>query len=75
MNSNEKKKKKKGDNSSSVSIKSSTHNMAVKMKKDLQNTNKLFAAMEFIIMKIEEKEEDSDISDLDSESGLEFIQM
>ena len=61
------KKKKKDDNISLVSRKSSTHTMVGKMKEDLQKTNKSFTAMECMIKNIE------DISDSDSESGLEFF--
>ena len=43
-----------------------------KMKKDIQKTKKSFAAMEVTIKRIEEEEDDSDISDLDSESGSSF---
>ena len=49
--------------------------MVDKMKKDLQKTKKSFAAMECMINNIEEEEDDSDISDSDSESGLAFFQM
>ena len=49
--------------------------MVDKMKKDLQKTKKSFAAMECMIKNIEEEEDDSDISDSDSESGLAFFQM
>ena len=46
------KNKKKDDDSSSVSRKSSTHTMVGKMKKDLQNTKRSFAAMECMIKNI-----------------------
>ena len=49
--------------------------MVRKMKEDIQNTNKSFAAMEFLIKNIEEEEDDSYISDSDSESGSAFFQM
>ena len=47
--------------------------MVDKMKKDLQNTKKSFAATECMIKKIEEEEDESDFSDSDSESGLAFF--
>ena len=49
--------------------------MVGKMKKDPQNTKKSFAAMECMIKKIEEEEDDSDISDSDSKFGSAFFQM
>ena len=49
--------------------------MVGKMKKDLQNNKKSFASMECMIENIEEKEDNSDISDLDSESRSAFFQM
>ena len=52
------KKNKKDDDSSYVSRKSSTHTMVGKIKKDLQKTKKSFAAMECMIKKIEEEEDD-----------------
>ena len=57
LDSNVKKKKKDGD-SSSVYRKSSTHTMVGNMKKDIQNTKKLFTAMECMIKNIEEEEDD-----------------
>ena len=45
------------------------------MKKDIQKTKKSFADMECMIKNIEEEEDDSDISDSDSESGLAFFQI
>ena len=45
------------------------------MKKDLQKTKKPFVAKEFIIQNTEEKEDNSDISDSDSEYGSLFFQM
>ena len=69
------KKKKKDDDSSSVSIKSSTHTMVGKMNKDIQKTKTSSAAMECMINNIEEEEDNSFISDSDSESGLAFFQM
>ena len=69
------KKEKKDDDISLVSRKSSTHTMVGKMKEDLQKTKKSFTAMECMIKNIEEEEDDSDISDSDSESGLAFFQM
>ena len=67
--------KKKDDDSSSVSSKSSAHTMVDKMKKDLQNTKKSFAAIECMIKNIKEEEDNSDIFDSYSESGSAFFQM
>ena len=67
------KKKKKDDYSILVSIKPSTQTMVGNMKKDLQKTKKPFVAKEFIIQNTEEKEDNSDISDSDSESGSAFF--
>ena len=69
------KKKKKDDDSSLVSRKSSTRTMVGKMKKDPQNTKKSFGALECMIKNIEEEEDDSEISDSDSESGSLFLHM
>ena len=61
------------DYSSLVSRKSSTHTMVGKTKKDLQNTKKSFSAIECMIKKIEEEEDNSDISYPDSESVSAFF--
>ena len=66
LDRNLKKNKNNYDNSSSVSRKSSTCTMVVKMKKYLQKTNKSFASMDCMIKNIEEEEDDSEISDSDS---------
>ena len=47
--------------------------MVGKMNKDLQKTEKLFAALECMIKNIEEEEDKSEISDSDSESGSAFF--
>ena len=47
--------------------------MVGKTNKDIQNTKKSFAAMEFMIKNIEEEEDNSEISDSDSESGSAFF--
>ena len=67
------KKKKNYDKNSLLSSKSSTHTMVGKINKDIQKTKISFAAIKCMIKNIEEEEDDSDISDSDSESGLAFF--